>query len=232
MDPIPFTPILQAQTQTVEIEEALSGFDESESDPSSEEAYLLSGFDEEEPEMELTEIVAEEKGWLDDFSGKTGASLSFAYEQQAPGCSQHPDWRGIRKQRGFLQLKWDHRVFQNARIFIEGKVSGDLLPDTLDEGVYSALAEKNFSCRGFPRVFAHTSPPHQKIRYPFLSAKECGNRQDVVGSAFKTGWDSCQWGRLRACGSSVRNTRAINLIQITKRLLRPGHQRRANSGHR
>ncbi len=116
---IPFhsLPILQAQTQTVEIEEALSGFDESESDPTPEEADLLSGFDEEEPEME--------------------------YEQQAPGSSQHPDWRGIRKQRGFLQLKWDHRVFQNARIFIEGKVSGDLLPDTLDKGVYDALPGKN-----------------------------------------------------------------------------------------
>ena len=142
---IPFhsLPILQAQTQTDEIEEALSGFDESESDPTPEEADLLSGFDEEEPEMEQTETVAEEKGWLDDFSGKAGASLSFAYEQQAPGSSQHPDWRGIRKQRGFLQLKWDHRVFQNARIFIEGKVSGDLLPDTLEKGVYDALPEKN-----------------------------------------------------------------------------------------
>ncbi|MEC8478391.1 MAG: DUF1302 family protein [SAR324 cluster bacterium] len=142
---IPFhsLPILQAQTQTDEIEEALSGFDESESDPTPEEADLLSGFDEEEPEMEQMETEAEEKGWLDDFSGKAGASLSFAYEQQAPGSSQHPDWRGIRKQRGFLQLKWDHRVFQNARIFIEGKVSGDLLPDTLDKGVYDALPEKN-----------------------------------------------------------------------------------------
>ena len=142
---IPFhsLPILQAQPQTDEIEEALSSFDESESNPTPEEADLLSGFDEEEPEMEQTETVAEEKGWLDDFSGKAGASLSFAYEQQAPGSSQHPDWRGIRKQRGFLQLKWDHRVFQNARIFIEGKVSGDLLPDTLEKGVYDALPEKN-----------------------------------------------------------------------------------------
>ena len=142
---IPFhsLPILQAQTQTDEIEEALSGFDESESDPTIEEADLLSGFDEEEPEMEQTETVAKDKGWLDDFSGKAGASLSFAYEQQALGSSQHPDWCGIRKQRGFLQLKWDHRVFQNARIFIEGKVSGDLLPDTLDKGVYDALPEKN-----------------------------------------------------------------------------------------
>ena len=99
---IPFhsLPILQAQTQTDEIEEALSGFDESESDSTPEEADLLSGFDEEEPEMEQTETVAEEKGWMDDLSGKAGASLSFAYEQQAPGSSQHPDWRGIRKQRG------------------------------------------------------------------------------------------------------------------------------------
>ncbi len=58
---IPFhsLPILQAQTQTDEIEEALSGFDESESDPTPEEADLLSGFDEEEPEMEQTETVAE-----------------------------------------------------------------------------------------------------------------------------------------------------------------------------
>ena len=73
-------PILLAQTQTNEIEEALSSFDESESDLSSDEEDLLSGFDEEEPEMDQTETVAEEKGWLDDFSGKAGASLSFAYD--------------------------------------------------------------------------------------------------------------------------------------------------------
>ena len=76
--------ILQAQTQTVEIEEALSGFDESESDPSSEEADLLSGFDEEEPEIEQTEIVPEEKGWLSNFSGKAGA---LALVQATPNTS-------------------------------------------------------------------------------------------------------------------------------------------------
>ena len=35
------------------------------------------------------------------------------------------------------------RVFQNARIFIEGKVSRDLLPDILDKGVYDALPRNN-----------------------------------------------------------------------------------------
>jgi hypothetical protein len=143
--PLPFisAQALQAQTDSGDMDSILSGFDEKETDSELKETDLLSGFDEEEPGLEQTETLPEEKGWLDDFSGKAGASLSYAYEQQAPISSQHPDWRGIRRQRGFLQLKWERRVFQDARVFIEGKIIGDLLPDTLDPGVYDALPQKN-----------------------------------------------------------------------------------------
>ena len=79
--PLPFisAQALQAQTDSGDMDSILSGFDEKETDSELKETDLLSGFDEEEPGLEQTETLPEEKGWLDDFSGKAGASLSYAY---------------------------------------------------------------------------------------------------------------------------------------------------------
>ncbi len=92
---IPFhsLPILQAQTQTVEIEEALSGFDESESDPSSEEADLLSGFDEEEKKRAgwMTSVEKQERASPSHTSSKHRTVLNtrtgVEFENSGAFCS-------------------------------------------------------------------------------------------------------------------------------------------------
>ena len=85
-----------AQSAPGKLEEVLSGFDEEEKYPDSVKKTVLD---------EMAAVSnSEDSGWLAGFGGKAGTGISFAYEQEAPVTEYHPDWRGLRRLRSFLQL--------------------------------------------------------------------------------------------------------------------------------
>ena len=139
--PLPFisAQALQAQTDSGDMDSILSGFDEKETDSELEETDLLYGFDEDDSSSETEDPLEKKKEWLSVFSGEAGDKLSYAYEQQEALTPQHPDWRGMRKLQGFLKLTWERRFLESSRIFIEGKVLRELLPDKLGSGEHAAL---------------------------------------------------------------------------------------------
>lgn len=119
-----------------ESEDLLGGFDESDSGDGDDD--LLGGFEEEaEPEAKAT--TAQDSLRPKAFSGSVGFDLSYAYAQDAPATTQHPDWRGLRKSRSFVQLKWDGK-YGGVRVFLDTKASYDAAPDPLSASRRNALS--------------------------------------------------------------------------------------------
>jgi len=124
-----------AQSAPGKLEEVLSGFDEEEKETDSVKKTLLD------------EMVAvsnsEDSGWLAGFGGKAGTEISCAYEQEAPVTEYHPDWRGLRRLRSFLQLTWERKFLESTRVYVQGKIILEGRPDPLSAIARTVLADKN-----------------------------------------------------------------------------------------
>lgn len=147
-------PVAFAQDASGETEDdLLGGFEESEAE-GDEVEDLLGGFEDEteaapplakEPVPGLNGegpggISGDEDSLLPKaLSGSVGFDLSYAYAQDAPTTTQHPDWRGVRKARSFVQLKWDDR-YGGVRVFIDTKASYDTAPDPLSSSKRNSLS--------------------------------------------------------------------------------------------
>ena len=102
------------------IEEALSGFDEEES--AEDEKDILSGFDEEKnfKHTEVTEATFEKEVWSS-FSGYTGISLSYSFVREPPADNSNADWSGLTKTQPFFSLTWDVKLGSNWNSRISAK---------------------------------------------------------------------------------------------------------------
>ena len=139
-------PVAFAQDASGETEDdLLEGFEESDAE-GDESKELLGGFEDETetaPSLGKEEprgISGDEDSLLPKaLSGSVGFDFSYAYAQEAPPTTQHPDWRGLRKARSFVQLQWDDK-YGGVRVFIDMKASYEAAPDPLSASKRNTLA--------------------------------------------------------------------------------------------